>query len=484
MRRPLTAKELAERNKPKPPPRKKRRKAARAAKKKKNQEHLKIVDLDKLHPISHDAAGLDIGASEIFVCVPKDRDRRNVRKFKTFTVDLHALASWLEECGVKTVAMESTGVYWIPIYEILEDRGMDVYLVNARHIKNVPGKKSDVQDCQWIQRLHAYGLLSSSFRPDEEMCALRSLTREREMLTTYRSSHIQHIQKSLELMNLKLCRVIKDITGTTGMKIIRAILDGERDPLILARFRDPRCASSRSEIAKSLEGNYKPEHLFGLKLAVDLYDQYNRFIYDCDVQIQQKYSAIKCSKGAEDLPPLPKKRVQNRKSKPHYDLRTELYELCGVDLTAIDGIDVMTAQTVLSEIGLDMSRWRTVKHFTSWLGLCPFNDISGGKVLKRGSKKNKNRASIALRVASRSLNKSSSALGAFYRRMRAKKGPNTANKATAHKIARTIYFMLKNKAPYQDPGEAFYEQRYRDRVLKNLKRKAASLGYELQAVAA
>jgi hypothetical protein len=378
--------------------------------------------------------------------------------------------------------MESTGVYWIPIYEILEDRGFNVNLVNARHIKNVPGKKTDVLDCQWIQKLHSYGLLSSSFRPAEDMCALRALARNREMLIKHRSIHIQHMQKNAELMNLKLCSVFDDITGVTAMKIIRAILAGERDTVKLAQFRDPRCASSEDEIAKSLEGNYKPEHIFGLRQAVELYDNYSRLIYDCDEEIRKKYTAIKCVKGDKELPPLPKKRIKNKKHQPHYDLRTELYEMCGVDLTAIDGVDAITIQTVVSEIGLDMSRWRTVKHFASWLGLSPYNDISGGKILRRGSKKNKNRATVALRVAARSLWRSRSANGAFYRRMRAKHGPKVANKAAAHRLARQIYFMLKNKEPYRDLGEAHYKEKYRSRVVKNLKRRAAALGYELRAV--
>ncbi len=486
MDRPLTEEETAELNKPKPPPRKVRRKAEKAARKKgKKTKKSKVVNFDKLHPISEDAAGLDIGAGEIYACVPQDRDSQFVRKFQTFTVDLNALANWLEKCGIRSVAMESTGVYWIPIYEILESRGFDVNLVNARHIKNVPGKKSDVQDCQWIQKLHSYGLLSASFRPDEDMCMPRSLTRNRQMLIAYRSSHIQHIQKSLEQMNLKLTQVIGDITGVTGMKIIRAIIKGERDPVKLAQFRDPRCASSKKKIAKSLEGNFKSEHLFVLMQAVELYDHYCKQIYDCDVEIQKNYSAIKCAKGpGDELPPLPKKRIKNKKHLPHYDLRTEMYELCGVDLTAIDGLEATTVQTVLHEIGIDMSKWKTVKHFTSWLGLCPYNDISGGKVLKRGSKKNKNRATVALRVAAQSLWRSQSAMGAFYRRMRAKHGPTKANKAAAHKIARIIYFMLKNKEPYQDPGVEFYEQKYQNRVLKNLKRRAAALGYELKEVAA
>lgn len=489
MRPSLTESEKAELKKPKTPSKKELKRAAKAEKKSvlkqvKKQRVKNRVRLEKLKPITSDAAGLDIGASEIYACIPEDRDKKNVRVFKTFTCDLYALADWLANCSVKTVAMESTGVYWIPIYEILENRGFDVNLINAHHVKNVPGKKSDVKDCQWIQQLHSYGLLKSSFRPSEDMCALRSLTRQRDMLIKYRAIHIQHIQKSIELMNIKLNNVIRDITGSTGMKIIRAIIDGERDIVKLAKFRDPRCSSSEEDIAKSLEGNYKAEHLFALKQAVKLYDDYSRHIYDCDVEIEKSYTAIKCYKDDKEKLPLKKKQVKIIKNKPHFDLRTSLYNLCGVDLTSIDGIDVLTAQTIISEIGIDMSRWKTVKHFTSWLGLCPCNKISGGKILGKAIKRTRNRAKLALRIAARSLYGSKSALGAFYRRMRAKHGPTKANAAAAHKMARIIYFMLSRKEVYKDPGEKYYQKKYKKRVIKNLKRKAALLGFELKPIAA
>ncbi|MBF0103681.1 MAG: IS110 family transposase [Desulfobacterales bacterium] len=424
------------------------------------------MKVDSLKQINLDAAGLDIGASEIYACIPEGRDEKNVKLFKTFTADLIDLANWFTRCKITTVAMESTGVYWIPVYEILENRGFEVNLINARQIKNVPGKKTDILDCQWIQQLHSYGLLRSSFRPEEDMCSLRAYIRHREMLVKYRAIHIQHIQKHIEIMNIKLCSVLKDITGVTGMKIIRAILEGERDSVKLAQFRDPRCFSSEEEIAKSLEGNYKPEHIFGLRQSVELYDYYSTQIATCDREIAEKYSAIKID-GPNELPPLPKKRVKSLKNKPAFDLRTHLYHICGVDLTMIDGLDSLTVQTVISEIGLDMSRWRTVKHFTSWLGVCPCNKITGGKVIRRGSKKVDNRATLALRIAARSLHGSKSAMGAFYRRMRAKHGPMKANLAAAHKLARIIYFMMKNKVEYKDAGEEYYQEKYRDRIVKN-----------------
>jgi transposase len=467
----------------KPPSKNEQKKIIRADKeraKKQRKKLSKLVKVDGLKQITPDAAGLDIGISEIFVCVPEGRDNTNVKAFLTFTADLHKLADWLTECQVKTVAMESTGVYWIPIFEILEERGFDVNLVNSRTIKNVSGKKTDIMDCQWIQQLHSYGLLRSSFRPSEQMSSLRSLIRHRSMLVKYRAIHIQHMQKHAEIMNLKLSAVIRDITGKTGMKIIRTIVDGERDPVKLAQFRDPRCFSSEQEIAKALEGNYKAEHIFGLSQALKLYDFYSQQIDACDHEIEKNYSAVRCyTQDKDQLPPLPKKRITNYKNKPNFDLRTHLYNICGVDLTEIDGIDALTAQTVLSEIGLDMDKWETMKHFTSWLGLCPQNKSTGGKVFYRGSKKINNRASIALRVAVRSLDRSNSALGAFYRRMRAKHGSLKANLATAHKMARIIYCMLKRKEAYIDPGQKFYLEKYRSRIVTNMKRQAASLGYEL-----
>lgn len=440
----------------------------------------KIPKLESLKQLNLNAAGLDIGSAEIWVCVPEGRDEDAVRCFETFTVDLHKLADWLEECSVDTVAMESTGVYWIPIYEILEARGFEVYLVNARHIKNVPGKKTDVLDCQWLQQLHTYGLLQASFRPAEEMCELRAYLRHRDSLIRYRSSHIQHMQKALHQMNIQLSNVISDITGQTGMNIIRAIVSGERDPVRLAQYRDPRCRSSEARIAKSLEGNYKLEHLFALQQALESYDFYTKQLTGCDVEIKRKYSAFKTQVDVEQQPlTKPKKRVRKQGTHPDFDLRTYLYQLSGVDLTLVDGIDAVLAQTIISEIGLDMSKWPTVKHFTSWLCLCPHNDITGGKVIKSKTRKTKNRASAAFRMAARSAGRSDSALGGFFRRMRAKNGGAKAVTATAHKIARIVYHLLKYQEEYVDPGQHYYEQQYRERKLKNLERQAKSLGMKL-----
>ena len=442
-----------------------------------------IVEQNVLEQMNLNAAGIDLGASEIYVCVPAGRDEEPVRCFGTFTDELEAIADWLDECDIETVAMESTGVYWVPLYDILEQRGYEVYLVNARHLKNVNGRKSDVLDCQWIQQLHTYGLLQASFRPDAQVRAIRSLVRHRGMLVRYRSAHIQHMQKALEQMNLKLTNVLSDITGVTGMKIIRAIVAGERDPEVLAQFRNPKCAKSEIEIARSLTGNYQREYLFELKQALALYDIYDEQIKACDAELESLYQDQAPATGSGTTPPEPR-QGKRRKNQAHFDLTSALYQLAGVDLTAIDGVDALTAQVVLSEVGTDMNKWPTNKHFASWLGLCHNNKVTGGKVRQRQRKKTKNRANTALRIAAQSLSRSQSALGAFYRRLRAKHGPAKANVATAHKLARIIYQMLKNKVDYVDPGAAMYEQQHRDRLLRALQCKAARLGMTLEPVPA
>jgi transposase len=440
----------------------------------------KVVKLDSLKQINLNAAGLDIGAAEIWACVPEDRTEQPVRVFPTFTVDLYTLADWLTACGVETVAMEATGIYWIPVFEILEARGFKVYLVNARHIKNVTGRKTDVLDCQWIQQLHTYGLLHASFRPEEEICALRAYIRHRDNLIRYRSGHIQHMQKALHLMNLQLTNVISDITGLTGMTIIRAIVAGERDPVVLAQHRDCRCTSSQAEIAKALTGNYRAEHLFALQQALELYDFYNQKIKECDLEIEQKYAAFKPVIELETQPiPVEHKKKRHRGNDPDFDLQSYLYQMCGVDLTRIGGLETLTVQQIISETGVDMSKWPTVKHFTAWLQLAPHNDISGGKILKSSTKKSKNRAAQAFRMAAQSVSRSQSALGAHYRRIRAKHGGPKAITATAHKLARIFYHMLKYRTEYKDPGQDYYEAQYRERAIENLKRKAKKLGMDL-----
>ena len=434
-----------------------------------------------LHPhVNPHAAGLDIGSEEIWVCVPEDRDAEPVRPFGTFTPDLYALADWLATCRIATVAMESTGVYWIPVYEILEARGFQVHLVNARHLKHVPGRKSDVKDCQWIQYLHTCGLLSGSFRPEAEMCALRAYLRHRATLLDYRAAHIQHMQKALQQMNVQLPQVLTDITGTTGLAIIRAIVAGERDPVHLAQFRDPRCAHSTEELAKALTGHYRAEHVFALQQALALYDVYTALVRECDAEIARQFQAI-MPVWDDDLPPLDRQNKASAPSKnaPAYDARGMLYQLTGVDLVAIPGLHASTVQTIVAEIGLDLGKWPNEKAFCAWLGLAPRHEISGGKVLRRSTLKTRNRAGQALRLAAQAAGRSQSGLGAFYRRMRARLGPQSAIVATAHKIARIIYHLLTHRTAFRDLSPEEYSQRIRAREIAAMRKKAARLGLTL-----
>lgn len=428
----------------------------------------------KLEVSNPNAAGIDIGSASHYVAVPADRDERPVREFKSFTVEVHKLADWLDACGVDTVAMESTGVYWIPVYEILERRGFTVLLVNARHVKNVAGRKSDVMDCQWLQQLHSYGLLRGAFRPADQVCVLRSLSRQRAMLLRLQARHIQHMQKALVQMNIQLANVISDVVGETGQKILRAIVAGERDPYALAGMKNVRIKASAEEIAQSLRGNWRDEHVFALKQALQLFDFYAERVADCDALIEQQMMELH---QHDRLPG--KARKTSQRNKPKFDLRTRLYQMCGVDLTRIDGIDVCTAMTVLSEVGVDMSKFPTAKHFAAWLGLCPGTKISGGKVLGSKTQKCANKTAQALRQAASCLKNSQSALGAYYRRMCAKMDKPKAITAAAHKLARLIYSMITKGEEYVDQGQAYYEERYRQRVEINLRRKAEMLGLRL-----
>jgi transposase len=444
------------------------------------RRHLQPPRADVRPFVNPHAAGLDIGSEEIWACVPEDRDDQPVRSFGTFTPDLFGLAEWLVSCRIDTVAMESTGVYWIPVYEILEARGFKVYLVNAHHLKHVPGRKSDSKDCQWIQYLHTCGLLSGSFRPEAEMCALRAYVRHRAMLLEYRAAHIQHMQKALHQMNVQLTQVLTDITGVTGLAIIRAIVAGERDPVQLARFREPQCASSTEDIAKALTGHYQPEHVFALKQALALYDAYTEQVRECDAAIEQRFQAIK-PVGTDALPPLNRgnKHRTHNKNAPMYDARGMLYQLTGVDLIAIPGLNASTVQTILSEIGLDLRKWPDAKAFCSWLGLAPHHEISGGKILRRSTLKTHNRAGQAFRLAAHAVSRSQNSLGAFYRRMRARLGPKSAIVATAHKIARIVYYLLTHRTPFRDLSAAEYEQQTRDRDIAALRKKATRFGFTL-----
>lgn len=447
--------------------------------KKAKSRSFKIGNLPaQLQHINLNAAGIDIGSERHMVAVPEGRDEVSVREFGTFTADLEALAAWLKKCGITTVAMESTGVYWIPLFELLERRGFEVKLVDARHVKNVSGRKSDVLDCQWIQQLHTYGLLAGAFRPPDEVCVLRSYLRQREMLRQSASRHIQHMQKALQQMNLLLHNVVSDITGMTGMKIIKAILDGERDPRVLARNRHESCKHSRATIAKSLGGNYREEHLFALRQAVDLYEMYQAKIADCDAaiikQLEQQPDV------SDDGPPPSDKAIQARdRVRSSVDVRDLLFKKSGVDLFAIPGLAADTLLTLASEVGFDLTPWKTEKHFSSWLGLCPGTKRSGGKVLDAKTKRNPNRAAQAFRMAASCLYRSKTALGAFYRRIKIRSSGQQAVTATAHKIARIYYAMLTKGTSYVELGQQAYEQRYKQRRLDHLNRQAKSLGFQL-----
>jgi transposase len=448
-------------------------------KRKKPKKNRKRKLKEILEKVNVDVAGVDVGAETHFVAVPTDRVDTPVRKFRSFTADLHKLADWLAECGIKSVAMESTGVYWIPLYEILEERGFEVLLVNARHVKNVPGRKTDVLDCQWLQQLHTYGLLRGSFRPPQDIAQLRSYLRHRENLVEYGAHHIQHMQKALTLMNIQLHNVISDITGQTGMRIVHAILSGNHNPHRLAKYRDGRCRASEETIANSLTGNYRPEHLFALKQAVDLYEFYQQKIKECDAEIEKVLNKLGDEGPTNDPPPPPQKTKRRGKNQPSFDIRSPLYKCTGVDLTQIDGIGSHTALRVISEIGVDMSAWPTEKNFTSWLTLAPRNKITGGKILSSKTQRSANRVAKLLRLAATSIGKTSTALGAFYRRLGARAGKAIAVTATARKLAILIYRMLKHGMQYQDPGANFYETTYRSRVVKNMRKRAKSLGFQL-----
>ena len=424
------------------------------------------------HP---NAAGIDIGSASHFVAVPADRDDHPVREFPSFTADLHVMADWLQSCGVDTIAMESTGVYWIALYELLESRGFNVLLVNARHVKNVSGRKSDVLDCQWLQQLMTYGLLSGAFRPADAVCVVRALWRQRGMLVRGQARQIQHMQKALTQMNIQLANVISDVVGESGQKILRAIVAGERDSETLAALKGKRIKASDDDVAKSLQGTWRHEHLFALKQALNTFDFINGQITECDGQIEAQLARLHAHDGS---PEKGKKRTRPRTA-PKFDVRAQLFNMCGVDLTRIDGIDVTTALAVISETGADMSRFATVGHFTSWLGLCPGTKITGGKVMSGKTKRVANRAAQALRIAAAALRSSKSALGAYYRRMCARMDKPKAVTAAAHKLARLIYTMLTKGEQYTDQGQNYYEERYQERVRYHLAKSAEKMGMKL-----
>jgi transposase len=445
----------------------------------------KTLHFDGLPTIHPNAAGMDIGADEIVVAVPLDRDGEPVRAFRTFTPDLAALVTWLIACDIDTVALESTGVYWVPIFEMLEQHGIVPYLVNARHVKTVPGRKSDWNDAQWLQKLHALGLLAASFRPDGEIAALRTLVRYRSELIQHRAPHILHMQKALQQMNIQLERVLSDIMGVTGQAIVRAIVAGERNPLTLAQMRNAACKSNEETIARALTGSWKAEQVFVLTQALVIYDVYTVQITVCDTQIEQYLQRMESRHTPEaPLPDLPAaKKKSKTKNAPAATTRAQYARIVGVDLVAVMGLSASGIQTILSEIGTDMRRWPTVKHFCAWLGLAPRNDISGGKVLRSRTHKVVNRATQAFRQAAQSVSRSDSAIGAYYRTMRARKGPQQATVATAHKIARVVYHLLKYGEAYEAESAEQFDQQRQERERRQLERRAQKLGFTLTPVA-
>jgi transposase len=435
------------------------------------------------------AAGVDIGAQEIVVCVGGGADEQFVRSFGTYTVDLRAIAKWLKENHIESVAMESTGVYWIPLFEELEKQGFHCHLISSRSLRRVPGRKSDVLDCQWIQTLHSYGLLESSFRPESDLVALRTLLRHRAQLIEHRAPHILHMQKALLQMNIQLSQVLSDITGITGQAIIRAIVAGERDPYKLAALRNYRCKKDEGEIAKALTGTWRDEHNFILKQSLEMYDFYTRQIEASDEEIERVYALTRPSQGNEidDLPPIPEhKRKTHSKNAPQNaaGVRRHLKRICGVDITAVHGISAALAQTIVIEVGTDMSKFPNEKHFCSWLGLAPKHEISGGKVLKNRTMKTKNRAGQAFRMAAGSVMRADCMFGAYYRRQKARLGPAQAAVATAHQIAKIVYRMLKYQVEYEPLSAQSYEAHYKEQQIKYLVKKAAKFGFQLAPVSA
>lgn len=435
-----------------------------------------------LERITPHAAGIDCGSAEHFVAVPPDRDPTPVRPFRTFTADLYRLADWLTACGVTSVAMEATGVYWIPVYEILEARGFEVLLVNARHIQHVAARKSDVVDCEWLRDLHMVGLLRGSFRPNNAIVALRAYLRHRHTLVETAGTCVQRMQKALVQMNVQLSLVVSDITGVTGMGILRDIVAGRRDPAHLAQHRDPRCHASLPEIVAALTGNYRPEHVFALQQHLALYDACQIQLTACDVTIDQCVQALAAT-GPVPPTPLPAPRVPPRKARrlePGFEIRGSLYQLTGgIDLTQIDGLAPYGALALVAEIGTDMTRWRTEKHFTAWLTLAPQNRISGGRLLSSRTEPSANRAAAILRLAAMSLGRTPTALGAFYRRLAARIGKPQAITATARKLAILVYRALKGELVYRDPGANAYNLQQRTRRLRQLRDRAATLGFDL-----
>lgn len=442
--------------------------------------------------VHSNAGGIDVGNESHFVAVPPDRDANPVQEFGCWTADLKRMAAWLTACRIDTVAMQATGVYSIPLYDILTTQGIQVVLVNAQHTKNVPGRKSDVQECQWLMKLHTYGLLRDSFRLQERMEGVRTIWRLRDRHVKEASRAVQHMQKSLTKMNIQLANVISDITGVSGQAIIAAILKGERDPWKLADLKHEMVKASREEVARSLEGNWRDDLIFELRQAVDSYHFAHQQMRDCDRQLESFLASLPArtlerpSQLGEGLAAaIPEKKKARkapkaRRNEPTINLKAELKRICGVDLTSIDGIDVITAQTILSEIGTDMSGFPTENHFASWLGLTPSKDISGGKIIGPGKRKVQNRVAMGLRMAATTLLNSKTYLGGRYRHLRTQLPSHAAAiKAMARYLAVLVYRLLTRGEAWVDRGAAMFEKRRSERELASLNSKARAKGFKL-----
>lgn len=441
----------------------------------KKRKHRKLErSLPEMRP---NAAGIDIGATEIFVAVPADRDSDSVRSFPTFTEDLHALADWLQQCRVDTVAMESTGVYWIPLFQILEARGIQVHLVNAQHVHHVPGRKSDVLDCQWLQYLHSVGMLKASFRPEHAVCEIRSLMRHRENLVQMGCVHVLHMHKALDQMNLQIHHVISDITGVTGLAIVDAIVGGNTNPEELAKLRNFRIKASVDTVTKSLVGDYRREHIFTLNQSLMAYRHYQQLIVDCDHEVQQRVQAFQ-AKDDGPTAPADSSSVTTPPTET-FDLHRHLERIFGVDLTAIPGFDVLRIQTIFSELGADLSKFQTDDSFSSWLNLCPKDGTSAGRRIRGPKVRTKNRVTQAFRMAAQTLHNNKSYLGDYYRSQRARHGAVKAIKNTAHKLVRIFYHLVKTRQPYDETVFAKLEARNQQRRLHKLQTTAKQMGYSL-----
>jgi transposase len=466
-------------------------------KQRKDLQRRLLSDQPGLDVVHANAAGIDIGNESHFVAVPPAKDAEPVREFGSWTADLERMAAWLKSCGIETVAMQSTGVYWFAVYDVLEKHGLKIFLVNARHTRNLPGRKSDVQESQWLMKLHTYGLLRNSFRPPEEIRPIRAVWRLRDRHVHDAARSVQHMQKALTSMNVHLANAISDISGTSGQAIIRSILAGERNPRKLAQLRDRRIRASEEEVARSLEGNWQEDQLFELRHAVDEYDFRQKQIAECDGRLQTYLAGLPtrpaptADTGAAPPPPAVATGKKKKRAKKagggnapcSFNLAAELTRISGVNALRIDGINLITFQTVVAELGTDLGNWfPTEHHFTSWLGLTPRRDVSGGKVIRHTREKSRNRVAGVLRMAANALVRSDSYLGARYRNLRTRLGSPKAIKAMARYLACIVYRLFTKGQAWVDRGAEHFERNRQARDLARLQAQAGSRGFRLVPV--